>query len=574
MGNAVAPAWLLFRTFCEIVFKNPAIRTKFPRIESGSKSCGVKTAMSQTSPFPPVGPNKPFPGKPVPVPPSDVSGGGMGRACGCFLVGCGGIMAIFMALCGFGYYWAFYTSWPLQLVKNEFEESGVKIEGLRGNLTSGVEMDSIEIPSDLKVKVKTGNVSEEVSTTYNSKLKDLKLKYSSGGMFGSGPLVIDEASIGSGTIYVPMSSSPDAEVNVNTNVLDDLSEAMSEVQSEFENAAIGRSSGEIQIRKIVVKDLTLIDPNAKFEYKIDEISYRDFVFGGGAVSNLGDLRIKTDNLEVETTEGGITGTSLRGRHMSGRLKPGKDEYVLKEIPFEFDYEINPNGWPVLQGDLFDKQIEVKSPDRSQPLEVTFNNFEPDSFIKVRRPAVHPSQLNLKVKISKTLTALEPDGSFAIGRTVFNQVRLGRTVAEEKSGESNKADERKTKEANWIEGTQTVDGKVITVRLYLTSQFPMSFARLYREGSQETAEDLRELWASVAYGKPFAELSVDEQDRVTHSVDQQLLKASADDEKADGDKLEAEEKQEDASSKDGKSKNDEPSEKASDPISESNQEDDK
>ncbi len=481
--------------------------------------------MSQTSPFPPVGPNKPFPGKPVPVPPADVSGGGMGRACGCFLVGCGGIMAVFMALCGFGYYATFYTSWPLQFVKSGIEESGVKIEGLRGNLTRGIEIDSIEIPSEIEVKVKTGNVSQEVMPVYNSKLKNLKLKYSSGGMFGSGALVIDEASIGSGTIYVPMSSSPDADVTVNgDNVLEELAKAFDEVENEFGKASMG-GSGEVQIRKVVVNDLTLIDPNSNFEYKIDEISYRDFVFGGGSISNLGDLRIKTDNLDVETIEGGITGTSLRGRHLTGRLKPGKDEYVLKDIPFEFDYEINPNGWLVLQGHLFDKQIGLKSPDRSQPLEVAFDNFDPDSFIRVRRPAVHPSQLNLKVQFKKTLNSIEPDGSFAIGGTVFNQVKLGRIEADKKSNANDKDDKRKSVEANWIEGTQTVDGKIVTARLYLTSQFPMSFARLYREGSQETSEDLRELWAGVAFGKAFSELSVDEQDRVTHSVDRQLLKSS-------------------------------------------------
>ena len=264
---------------------------------------------------------------------------------------------------------------------------------------------------------------------------------------------------------------------------------------------------------------------------------------------------------------------MRGRHLAGRLKPGKDEYVVKDIPFEFDYEINPNGWLVLQGHLFDKQITLKSPDRAQPMEVTFNNFDPDSFIKVRRPAVHPSQLKLQVKISKTLTSLEPGGSFAIGRTVFNQVKLGNSAAQEKSGESNKADERKTKDVNWVEGTQTVDGKVVKVQLYLTSQFPMSFARLYREGSQETPEDLRELWASVAYGKPFAELSVDEQDRVTHSVDQQLLKASANEEEADH-KSDDEEKPDDDSSGDDKAKTDESSDKIDDAKPpESNQEDD-
>jgi hypothetical protein len=457
--------------------------------------------MSQNSPFPPVGTNKPFPGKPQPSAPGG-SGGGASKACGCFVIGCGGILALMVGLCGFGYYAVFYTAWPLQMIARQLEQSGAKVEGLRGNITNGIEIDSLEIPVEVATREEVNGVTTLVKKKYNNKLNNLKLKYRGGGMFNSG-FVVEEASISSGTMYIPLAANEAS----GANVVEALGGFLENFHREVSNVSFG-SSEEFRIDKVVITDLKLIDPHTDFEYQIDEISYQGFNIVAGEIADIGDLRIKTDNIDVATVPGGVLRPSQRGRHLSGSLKPGSDNYVIADIPFEIDYELDSNREFIYQGSVFGNQVEFSSDGRREPTQINFNNFSPDQFIRVRQPGIHADQVNLRVKVAKTIVAIEPDGSFKMGDSEFKDLSVG---IDEKG------------RANWISAISIDGDREVTARLYVSTRFPLTSVHLEAEGVAEDAESLNELWAQVAFGKPWVELPEDQQQRVAYSVERQMRK---------------------------------------------------
>ncbi|MBX3418313.1 MAG: hypothetical protein KF851_11975 [Pirellulaceae bacterium] len=457
--------------------------------------------MSQNSPFPPVGPNKPFPGKPDQLSTSG-SGGGAGKACGCFVIGCGGMLALMVGLCGFGYYAMFYTAWPLNMAARQFEKSGAKIEGLRGNITSGVEVDSVEVPVDISMATDVNGTPVVVKKKYNNKFKDLKLKYRGGGMFSSG-FVVEEISMSSGELYMPFSSNDTG----GSNLIEGLGSFLEGFHREISNVSFG-SSDEFRVDKVVITDLKLIDPQTEFEYHIDEISYQGLNIIGGDIADIGDLRIKTDNIDVATVPGGVRGPTQRGRNMSGSLKPGSNDYVISEIPFEIDYELDSSREFIYRGSVFGEQIKFSSNGRREPTEVQFSSFSPDKFIRVRQAGIHASEVNLRAKVGKTLTAVESEGSFKLGDSEFSDFSLG---IDEKG------------RANWVAAKSQVGDREVTARLYVSTRFPLTSAHLSAEGVSEDADSLKELWADVAFGKPWSDLDEEQQQRVANSVERQLKK---------------------------------------------------
>lgn len=470
--------------------------------EGRSKFQESTIAMSQNFPFPPGGPNKPFPGKPGPSAGLD-TGEGSSRACGCCALGCGGFLAVLVGLCGFGYYAFFYTVWPLQFAARQMEKSGVKVEGIRGNVTSGVEVDALEIP----VEITTTNESSEGGATvvfkkkYQNQLRDLKLKYRGGGLFSSG-MVVEEASIGSGVIYAPLSTSESTEANF----FNGLSEFLDNFNREF-TSTLG-SSEEVRLDKLTVRDLKLIDPKTDFEYRIDEITYEGLNIIGGVLADIGDLRIKTDNLDLATTPGGVKGKTQRGRHLAGSMRPGSDPFVQAEIPFEIDYEFDSAGEFLYRGSIFDGQVLFSSEGRSQPTDVAFVGYEPDRFIRLQQPGVHPKKVTLRVKISKTITEVEPAGSFELGKTVFAAYQLG-------------VDEKTRK--NFVIARAALDDLPVSARAYISTRFPFISVHLASAQHTEDTESLRDLWSRVVYGSPFADLSDEERKQIDGSVERQLKK---------------------------------------------------
>ncbi len=458
--------------------------------------------MSQNFPFPPGGPNKPFPGKPGPSAGLN-TGEGSSRACGCCALGCGGFLALLVGLCGFGYYAIFYTAWPLQFAARQMERSGVKVEGLRGNVTTGVEVDALEIPVEIAMASadSAGGATIVVKKKYQNQLRDLKLKYRGGGLFSSG-LVVEEASIGSGTLYTPLSTSESTEASF----FNGLSEFLDNFNREF-TSTLG-SSDEVRIDKLTVRDLKLIDPKTDFEYRIDEISYEGLSIIGGVLADIGDLRIKTDNLDLATAPGGVKGTTQRGRHLAGSMRPGSDPFVQTEIPFEIDYEFDSAGEFLYRGSIFGDQVVFSSEGRSQPTDVAFVGYEPDRFIRLQQPGLHPNNVTLRVKISKTITEVEPTGLFELGKTAFAAYQLG-------------VDEKTRK--NFVIASATIADLPVTARAYISTRFPFISVHLVSEQHSEDTESLRDLWSRVVFGSPFAELSDEDRKQIDGSVERQLKK---------------------------------------------------
>ncbi|MEZ6094237.1 MAG: hypothetical protein R3C03_08345 [Pirellulaceae bacterium] len=362
--------------------------------------------MSQ-SPF--EKPNKPFPGQYAASP--SHSGSGTGRACGCFAIGCGSLFLLMILGCGGLYYTMMYTSVPLNWIAGSMQESkNVRIEGLKGNLASGFEVDSYQFR-------------ENTSDEQWSELKDLKFKYSGmGRVFNQDHIEIDEISVGGGTIYTSLG---DGEFELMP--LDIGFQIDNEIRDALRDVDISQSRGELTVKRIRAQDLTWIDEDNDLEFQIEEIDYSGLTIRDGEIVDIGELTIKTDNLDLDTFpseafDGKNCGRLLKG----GIMKPGNSSDILREIPFEFDFHIEkrerstfvPNGstikccWTTKEKRALGLLSFVISSPRSLSASNQSDHAEPcddESLCGRQAP--------------QAIEQVESDGSFELGVTRFTDLQM-------------------------------------------------------------------------------------------------------------------------------------------------------
>ena len=160
--------------------------------------------------------------------------------CGCWGIGCAGVF-VFMVLlvCG-GLYSVMYTSLPLRMIERALEEDGkVRIEGLTGNVSKGIEIEKLEFVDD---------------KGYWSRLEGVKFKYN--GLLkaiASQRFVIDELSVEEGIIYAAFSKNQDLEIELEAPRIDRGDEP--EVHGEF------------QVGKIDIGKLRLVNPETDVAFQ-------------------------------------------------------------------------------------------------------------------------------------------------------------------------------------------------------------------------------------------------------------------------------------------------------------------
>lgn len=432
------------------------------------------------------------PNKPMPQQPQPPYGGGSssGRGCGCFAFGCGGVLLGLVGLCVAGYYTLFFSNVPLVMIKQALEESGnVKIDGLKGNFSSGFEMKAIRF-KDPEQKA-DGNAEGRWS-----ELNDIRVKYRNGGMFANS-FTVEDISIAGGTIYSDLNF--DGELSGDL-LFDELQDEFGDFQSEFS----GSSRGTLEVKNISFRGLKICDPKTNEEFHIDDISLKDVLVEDGRLVEFGDLVVKADLVELETVRTKNIADAQLERTVKGRLQKGILSNVLTDLPFEIEFGVLADGKIAARSRLFDGKILSVNGFTQEPNRYQLTGFSPSDHIRVRGSGVVPSDINLDViydaKKRQQIAGVESSGNLMLGKSRLGNFRLPEMTDN-------------TVSRKFFLATTEVDGQQVEAELYLLNQFPLVGVKLRK------VEDwsLEDTWARTVFGQLFAELSEAEREELQTSI---------------------------------------------------------
>jgi hypothetical protein len=434
------------------------------------------------------------PNKPMPQQPQPPYGGGnsSGRGCGCFAFGCGGVLLGLVGLCVAGYYTLFFSNVPLAMIKQALEESGnVKIDGLKGNFSSGFEMKAIRFKDPQQ---KTDGKTEGKW----SELNDIRVKYRNGGMFASS-FTVEDISIAGGTIYSDLNF--DGELSGDL-VFDELQDEFGDFQSDFS----GSSRGTLEIKNISFRGLKICDPKTDDEFHIDDITLKDVLIENGRLVEFGDLVVKADMVELDTIRSANIADAQLERTVKGRLQRGILSNVLTDLPFEIEFGVLGNGKIAARSRWFDGKILSVSGFADEPNRYQLTGFSPAEHIRVRGAGVVPTEINLDViydaKKRQRIAGVESSGHLLLGISRLENFRLPET-----------SDDSTARQ--FILATTEVEGKQVEAELYLLSQFPLVGVKLRNAADWS----LEETWAKTVFGKPYGDLTNEQKDELQASIAQ-------------------------------------------------------
>lgn len=431
-------------------------------------------------------PNKPLP----PQYQAPYSGGSSGRGCGCFALGCGGILLGLIALCGVGYYSLLYSNLPLAFMKRALEESGnVKIDGLKGNLSTGFEMASLRF-KDNSLRDADGNKAPW------SELNDIRIKYRNGGMFSSS-FTVEEVRIGGGTLYGDLKFDSDLNGDL---LFDELQEDFSDFQSEFS----GSSQGTLAVQSISFTNLKITDPKTGEEFKIDEIRLDDVVIENGRLVEFGDLVVKADSIELQTERTTAIESAELERTFRGRLERGLVDNLLTDIPFEIVFAVLPEGKVATRSRWFDGKIQFDAGLPNEANRYRINGFSPAEHLKVPGPGIVATDIHVELTYDRErkskLAEVQPDGYLQLGNSKLTKFHLQDQA------------EAKARRQHFLASTE-VDGQQVEAEIYPLKRLPLIGVRLRKAGDWT----LEETWAKTVFGKPFGELNDAERETVEASI---------------------------------------------------------
>jgi hypothetical protein len=434
------------------------------------------------------------PNKPMPQQPQPPYGGGnsSGRGCGCFAFGCGGVLLGLVGLCVAGYYTLFFSNVPLAMIKQALEESGnVKIDGLKGNFSSGFEMKAIRFKDPQQ---KTDGKTEGKW----SELNDIRVKYRNGGMFASS-FTVEDISIAGGTIYSDLNF--DGELSGDL-VFDELQDEFGDFQNEFS----GSSRGTLEIKNISFRGLKIRDPKTDDEFHIDDITLKDVLIEDGRLVEFGDLVVKADMVELETIRSANIADAQLERTVKGRLQRGILSNVLTDLPFEIEFGVRADGKIAARSRWFDGKILSVSGFADEPNRYQLTSFSPAEHLRIRGAGVMPTEINLDViydaKKRQRIAGVESSGHLMLGISRLENFRLPET-----------SDDSTARQ--FILATTEVEGKQVEAELYLLSQFPLVGVKLRNAADWS----LEETWAKSVFGKPYGDLTNEQKDELQASIAQ-------------------------------------------------------
>lgn len=406
---------------------------------------------------------------------------------GCCSIGCLGILGMVILVSVGGYFSLFHSSIPLRLIEAAIEEEGeVEIEGLTGTLSSGFSADEIRF---------------KTVEDHWSKLTNIKFKYDSdNSFFGTERLVIQELSVDGGIIYADWDPEQN-ELDLDPDIGAELDEELEEFEQEFKEMEdefreeTGRSSGfrELRIDLVSVANLKVINPTTKLEVSVDELKFDGFCWKRGDLQNLGELLVRSSQVDLVTVPSVEYAGSKNARRFEGTLRAQTDRRLVADVPFVLDFSVDNNLDVSLIAELFGGGIRFL--ETVQQTTLSYQDFSPADFIDLKNGAVLPAQINLTLEFERDektgLTGVDPDGSFQLGKTRFTELAI-------QNRESKKS---------ILTATGEVAGNTVEAQIEIAGpSSPWWTIRLQCDELTETDE----LWAQTLYGESFDSLTTEQQ----------------------------------------------------------------
>ena len=454
------------------------------------------------------------------------------RGCGCFAIGC---LVMFMGLCLLcvgSYYAIMHTSFPLSWIEQAIEESGeVRVEGLKGSISSGFEIDELKVISD---DGENWNEFRNISFQFNG-LFDL---------FRSQRLIIEEVSIGSAMVYDDhefdelYNETPWIGLSWMVDVDspdEDFRDTVDELRDNLNDNDM-RELKEMRVDLISFRDFELVDPLSGNKLAIDRIELRGFAVEAGRVVSLGNVVVESDQIDLETESSSRWPDEPLAWRIRGALKPELNRDIKKAIDGTIDIALIGER-VVYEGTCCDGAIRlVRADERSLMIEL--NQLNPDEYLDLHTQLA-PSEWNMTVRRERTLpdsnreesdkeadsgddaesdddaagreidreapgsaltVAIEDGGSFMLGSARFEIEPVTFNVISNDSPDFE------------LQAQATVDGELVraTVRL-------LPAAPYVRVGMKSGEWNEKDLWAHLFFESKYNDLESDQQQEIDRAI---------------------------------------------------------
>lgn len=306
------------------------------------------------------------------------------RGLGCVGFGCIGSVVLLLVLCVGSYFALFHSSLPLAMIKRAIESEGeARVQGIRGSINSGFEIDKLQFRSEYKGKW--------------NELVGVKLAYN--GLFDilwNNRVIISEASVRSALIYSEYEepAKSEQELKIPFNWLLDA-EPIS-FGDEFREMDTGdlRELREMRIDLVDVGSMTLVDPETDDRLAIDTFQYRGLLIENGEVKNPGQFTVRSDFFDAETSPSKEWPSSNSAWLVKGEIKPAVLRILIKPFPFELDFahrggDKTSAKWNLLNGAL---RVEGQG---DRELRVVMSDFSPGDYLDLGTQMI-PSKWNVSI----------------------------------------------------------------------------------------------------------------------------------------------------------------------------------
>ncbi len=462
--------------------------------------------------------------KPSPIPTYQSMPMRSGPGCGCVLVGIGAVCLIFVTMCIGSYYVTLHTSLPLTLIKSALEAEGnVKVDGLRGSISSGFEIDRLQFEGE------GGHWSE---------LRDIRFKFN--GFMDLARyqrLIIQEASVAGGTIYALFENEGEFDFDPQVDseeIASEVSEGLEEFREELESEEDLDQLTEMRIDLVSVANLDIVNPETEVTLQIKRIEFRDFQMLRGQITKLGNLLIESDQLDLDTAPSEIYADYDVAWKLTGRIKSRLHKRLVADIPFQVDFAVADKNQVRTQCNLFEGKVKL-----TEPLQENWSyeliDFSPAEYFEMQ-PPLSPSRWNVTTTFQSGPLDESPDESpdesadisAEARETKSGKLQAAVTMSIDAGGTFFLGDspftilteqiviqpDEDSSERPYVEAQGEHRGQPVTARLYLLDRMPWVATRL----ESEQVADSRELWAAMFFGKPFAELEPEQQSQVVEAIE--------------------------------------------------------
>lgn len=469
-----------------------------------------------------------------------------GGGCGIVGIGCGVVALLFMTMCVGSYFLTMHSSLPLSMIERALESEGnVQVEGLKGSISSGFEIELLKFESD---ECDEWNELRKVRFSYNGFINLLRTKR----------LIISEASVGGATIYTRIDGHDEVPIAGGINgeeIASDLAEEWNEMEEEFQDNDADELK-ELRIDLVSAKNVALVDPDTGARLEFDRVEFRNYQMLDGRITRLGELEVVSDQVDMETNKSTRYADEPVAWNLTGKIKPVAHKSLTTELPFDVDFAIQGSNRFQLHVNLFDGQVEIEEPYGDQKV-VHLKDFSYGKYFETHSQLV-PSNWNAKMTLDRSWVEVEQPveqpGEEASGQNeASEQNEDAKRDEDAKQGESSQEADpvptvRKVKKPVYAisvgpQGTfqlgqtqfQIKDEKVVfgpdekmdPAQVIATGQFNdtevtasitlHSRAPWFTMTLSATGMDPKDVWANLFYDKAYVALDGDQQKQVDAAV---------------------------------------------------------